>query len=411
MRAGSANPAPATCPPRAGRPEQRGSLFGRFCAAGAGGGRRGEESRSRTGTSSAPREPSRPPARERAQPREAPRDPRHVRAVPTTADVKVERALELFNGSEHARSIAGIMRSLGEPWVAAAPDIAAPEPGRHPDRVGAFVVPLPRRSRRRGRGRGAAGQGRGARPARGRSARLERPGVPGWQAGPRCRLTAVIYCVVPQALADELYDKLVDYYKDDPNVKVIVDRRAGVDRRARQQRRRRASSERFATAGGRPDRLRAGRRTRPVVAHPKVVVHVDGGSRGNPGPAAAAAVATAPDGTALGERALFLGDADEQRRRVQGDPARDRAGSRARRVRDRAGERLAARRTPDRRRVQGEEQGPDAALHRDDGGPSRIRPLERPRRPARAERARGPARQRGARPPGGRRTACGAGGR
>jgi len=45
------------------------------------------------------------------------------------------------------------------------------------------------------------------------------------------------------------------------------------------------------------------------VAHPKVVVHVDGGSRGNPGPAAAGAVATAPDGTALGERALFLGDA------------------------------------------------------------------------------------------------------
>ncbi len=42
----------------------------------------------------------------------------------------------------------------------------------------------------------------------------------------------MIYCVVPQALADELYDKLVDYYKDDPNVKVIVDRRAGADRRS-----------------------------------------------------------------------------------------------------------------------------------------------------------------------------------
>jgi len=45
------------------------------------------------------------------------------------------------------------------------------------------------------------------------------------------------------------------------------------------------------------------------VAHPKVVVHVDGGARGNPGPAAAAAVATAPDGTALGERAEFIGEA------------------------------------------------------------------------------------------------------
>lgn len=35
----------------------------------------------------------------------------------------------------------------------------------------------------------------------------------------------MIYCVVPQALAGELYEKLVDYYRDDPNVEVIVDRR------------------------------------------------------------------------------------------------------------------------------------------------------------------------------------------
>jgi len=41
----------------------------------------------------------------------------------------------------------------------------------------------------------------------------------------------------------------------------------------------------------------------------RLVVHVDGGARGNPGPAAAAAVATAPDGTALGERSEFIGDA------------------------------------------------------------------------------------------------------
>jgi ribonuclease HI len=44
------------------------------------------------------------------------------------------------------------------------------------------------------------------------------------------------------------------------------------------------------------------------VAHEKVVVHVDGGSRGNPGPAAAGAVATAPDGTLLGERAEYIGE-------------------------------------------------------------------------------------------------------
>ena len=41
----------------------------------------------------------------------------------------------------------------------------------------------------------------------------------------------MIYCVVPPELADELFDKLVEYYKDNPNVTVIVDRREGDDRR------------------------------------------------------------------------------------------------------------------------------------------------------------------------------------
>jgi len=36
----------------------------------------------------------------------------------------------------------------------------------------------------------------------------------------------MIYCVVPQALEEELLEKLTDYYRDDPNVEVIVDRRA-----------------------------------------------------------------------------------------------------------------------------------------------------------------------------------------
>ncbi len=35
----------------------------------------------------------------------------------------------------------------------------------------------------------------------------------------------MIYCVVPQELADELFDKLQAYYADDPNVEVIIDRR------------------------------------------------------------------------------------------------------------------------------------------------------------------------------------------
>lgn len=41
----------------------------------------------------------------------------------------------------------------------------------------------------------------------------------------------MIYCVVPAELADQLYDRLVEYYKDNPNVTVIVDRRSGRDRR------------------------------------------------------------------------------------------------------------------------------------------------------------------------------------
>jgi tryptophan 2,3-dioxygenase len=41
----------------------------------------------------------------------------------------------------------------------------------------------------------------------------------------------------------------------------------------------------------------------------QVVVHVDGGARGNPGPAAAAAVISAPDGRVLDEAAVTLGHA------------------------------------------------------------------------------------------------------
>jgi hypothetical protein len=42
----------------------------------------------------------------------------------------------------------------------------------------------------------------------------------------------VIYCVVPRELEGELFEKLVDYYKDTPGVTVIVDRRrGGPDRR------------------------------------------------------------------------------------------------------------------------------------------------------------------------------------
>jgi hypothetical protein len=76
--------------------------------------------------------PPRPPRRRRAvrepepEPRgshdaEAPREPRHVRAVPTNAELKMERALDVFNGSEHVRTVGGVARSLGPPAVSVRP--------------------------------------------------------------------------------------------------------------------------------------------------------------------------------------------------------------------------------------------------------------------------------------------------
>ena len=63
----------------------------------------------------------------------------------------------------------------------------------------------------------------------------------------------MIYCVVPQELEPELYEKLADYYADDPNVEVIIDRRkaerrdaaegAGGQRQVRDRRRPRVPGE------------------------------------------------------------------------------------------------------------------------------------------------------------------------
>jgi len=37
----------------------------------------------------------------------------------------------------------------------------------------------------------------------------------------------MIYCVIPPELVDDLYERMVEYYKDNPNVEVIIDRRCG----------------------------------------------------------------------------------------------------------------------------------------------------------------------------------------
>ena len=61
-----------------------------------------------------------PPAGAEAPP-EGPREPRHVHAVPTSEELKASRAVEVFNGSEHPRTVAGVARSLGAPDVSVAP--------------------------------------------------------------------------------------------------------------------------------------------------------------------------------------------------------------------------------------------------------------------------------------------------
>jgi hypothetical protein len=45
----------------------------------------------------------------------------------------------------------------------------------------------------------------------------------------------MIYCVIPRELADQLYDQMVEYYKDNPNVTVIIDRREGERRKDRKR--------------------------------------------------------------------------------------------------------------------------------------------------------------------------------
>ncbi|MDQ2759787.1 MAG: hypothetical protein M3Y17_04935 [Actinomycetota bacterium] len=49
------------------------------------------------------------------------REPRHVRAVPTSVEQKIVSAVELFNSSEHPRTVAGVARSLGMPVVSVRP--------------------------------------------------------------------------------------------------------------------------------------------------------------------------------------------------------------------------------------------------------------------------------------------------
>ena len=65
--------------------------------------------------------PAAPAAAPIAEAQAVPREPRSVYAIPTNAELKVARALEVFNASPHPRTVAGVARSLGTPIVAARP--------------------------------------------------------------------------------------------------------------------------------------------------------------------------------------------------------------------------------------------------------------------------------------------------
>lgn len=67
-----------------------------------------------------------PVVTERRPPRPAPadeqvavrsREPRQVHAVPTNADMKMQRAVDVFNRSQYPRTVAGVARSLGVPEI------------------------------------------------------------------------------------------------------------------------------------------------------------------------------------------------------------------------------------------------------------------------------------------------------
>ena len=116
--------------------------------------------------------PSPPPREEPAW--EPPREQRRVHAIPTHADLKRARAVELFNSSRHRRTVAGVARSLGAPLVAVRPSVDRGLDRLDRGRLGALLVSLRGRPCRRGGGRAPRRPGRRAHGARARGPGAER---------------------------------------------------------------------------------------------------------------------------------------------------------------------------------------------------------------------------------------------
>jgi hypothetical protein len=70
---------------------------------------------------STPQDPSTAPVASSEDPSPIPTPTSAPAQVLTAGEVKVERALEVFNAGEHPRRVAGVARSLGEPSVAVRP--------------------------------------------------------------------------------------------------------------------------------------------------------------------------------------------------------------------------------------------------------------------------------------------------
>jgi hypothetical protein len=66
------------------------------------------------------------PAPGRGGLRDRVREPRHVHAIPTSGDHKIAAAVDVFNSSQHRRTVAGVARSLGAPAVNITPDPTHP---------------------------------------------------------------------------------------------------------------------------------------------------------------------------------------------------------------------------------------------------------------------------------------------
>ncbi|HEV3227920.1 MAG TPA: hypothetical protein VGY97_00490 [Solirubrobacteraceae bacterium] len=106
--------------------DERRSLLSRLRLRGEGAVREVSSARRRNGVDAAGADSAGAPAHPDANtsaygPALSNREPRHVRAVPTNADLKTARALEVFNASEYPRTVAGVARSLGAPFVVVRP--------------------------------------------------------------------------------------------------------------------------------------------------------------------------------------------------------------------------------------------------------------------------------------------------